>query len=1428
MCSAFMAMPRRKNALAGSIVALGLLLAACRGSPAARATPTPPPTVPAATASVAGMLPPPPAPTDGPAADENPVPTAIPFTPTPAPPTPTPLPVWPARWEPTGGPPGGTIAFVIIDPEDSNLLYAGGLGGAVYSSADGGETWSVGERIVPAHCPFSGLIMDPRPPATLYASSPCNGILVSADRGGNWAYAGSELNAGVTSLVQSPHAPELLLAGTQEGLIYRSRDGAKTWEAIQAGLPAEPAPTIEDLIASGPDSYWLIASNPDGNVLYRFTAGVWSVARFDPPADAQPVDILVDPLDPAIIYLALEGKARTGDEVEAPYLFRSNDGGLSWNPLPDPLSLVAPEEAARVDLLAVDPASGRLYVAAGGALFVTPDQTTWEPLETPSGAGSAAQVAIDPNAPQVLYLSGADHGLLKSTDGGHTWRNINQGIDSLNIALIATHPQDPATLYAAAPTGSTLFKSSDYGDHWTRVENGATGPVTGHGTAALLLDPQQPARLYQLLDDARAFQSDDAGATWAASWPGFRLSDVESLVTVPSDPNILYASEGGRGLFRSDDGGATWRMVPGVPGVHTAALAVHPADPNFVLSGEMGGVVRRSRDGGRTGQIVLEVDGAAAITSVAIDPRVEPYFPRGKQPADPTRLYAASSGSRGQVWYSNDAGEAWKPLNPAFNFTNVRVLAAAPRRPGVVYAAVWGGGTWRTQDAGQTWERVPGDPALSAAGVAIDPTNENVIYIADATAPRIYRSVDGGDHWETVFDGAGSYEHMGALALAPSDPNVLYASAYVDAVDAAAGDLLRIDASASPGENMRTATGDLPGIPTTLAVHRGDSRRVYAGVPGAGLWKTLDDGATWRQMYGAMAGATFTELVVDPVWPDILFAAGGEYSQPEGEGSASPDPDALFGIWKSTDDGATWTRVGATTFGRSSGPVRAIAFHPDDDRVMYAAGEGGVYLSPDRGETWTAINGRLPFFPMNALASDGATLYAGTSGAGVFEGAIHPLIHTADWEDESHLAVPIYHIQIALHPGAPEILYASAYPGGVYRTLDGGATWHALNRGLPSFPVTDPWRQGYYALALAPSAPDVLYLGLYGRGVFRSIDGGRTWRPAYGAGAELHAAKIASLLVHPDDPNVIFAATEEALWRSVNAGESWADFGPGLPNGDAQVLALGGQDRLYAAIRGYELFTRGAFLLEEQSTWTQLPPLGGRTAPRPGGNQEPPYQHTTLLSPPGQPDTLYVGTFPGGVYMSTDAGLTWRERSAGLGTGGVLAMLAHPQDPRILYAGTTSGLARSVDGGATWHAWDSGWPAQQWVTDIAIDATNPQNLYACTGGEGRRGVVMKSTDGGAVWREITTGLSPEQGFVAILVDRFDPSVLYLATRRDGIFISHDAGESWTSWNEGLWNPVAGAGEQPVADVLAPSADGRLLYFGTAGSGVWRRPAATTP
>jgi len=299
------------------------------------------------------------------------------------------------------------------------------------------------------------------------------------------------------------------------------------------------------------------------------------------------------------------------------------------------------------------------------------------------------------------------------------------------------------------------------------------------------------------------------------------------------------------------------------------------------------------------------------------------------------------------------------------------------------------------------------------------------------------------------------------------------------------------------------------------------------------------------------------------------------------------------------------------------------------------------------------------------------------------------------------------------------------------------------------------------------------------------------------------------------------------VFTTSDDGACWNPLSDGLPTMQVRSVAFTADGRLLAGTLGYGVYAFNRW----QSTWEPLQEFREFGTFWPMWANRPLYQYSTILIDPVDSNTMYLGTFPAGVYKTTDGGEHWSEKSVGWTNDGVFCLAFHPGNTDMVYAGTYNGINRSLDGSEHWEFWGAGWPPEQWVFHIAFDPIDPSILYACSKngeneGEGRpgfHGTVMKSIDGGAHWFSITSGLDPNQEFLRILVDPVDRHTLYLATSYQGVWISEDAGDSWREWNQGL-QPCreAGTNGNNVANVLALSADGNTLYFGTLGCGVWKR------
>jgi photosystem II stability/assembly factor-like uncharacterized protein len=283
------------------------------------------------------------------------------------------------------------------------------------------------------------------------------------------------------------------------------------------------------------------------------------------------------------------------------------------------------------------------------------------------------------------------------------------------------------------------------------------------------------------------------------------------------------------------------------------------------------------------------------------------------------------------------------------------------------------------------------------------------------------------------------------------------------------------------------------------------------------------------------------------------------------------------------------------------------------------------------------------------------------------------------------------------------------------------------------------------ALAIDPATPGTLYAGTRSGGVFKSTDAGTSWAPM---NAGLTNLDVRALAIDPKTPSTLYAGTERGgVFKSTDGGVSWAPASAGLTD-----LLI-----------------------------------------------------TALAIDPETPSTLYAGTFFAGVFKSTDGGTSWAHMSTGLDGFALGALAIAPTNPSTLYAGLgLGGLFKSTNGGASWVPMNTGLPDPPGILALAIDPTTPSTLYVFAPD------VFKSIDGGTSWTSM--------GFVdtvivrALAVDFFESDTVYAGTDFGGVLRSQNGG-AWTAMNQGLTTLF-------VFTLAAdPTTPGRL-YAGTVGSGAF--------
>lgn len=1333
-------------------------------------------------------------------------------------------------WVQTGGPSGGYINDLAQDPENPDHLYAAGSPLGLYVSQNRGKSWTL--MPFPERQPVEEIEIDPFSSTTLY----CNfrNFSRSDDGGRTW----KEINRGfgdwgyLSTFLLHPEEPGVVFAavrgfGERGSRLFRSSDRGGSWRDISGPLADREDGATSVLALSNGRLFAGInygsGEEQHGGKLFMSEdeGGRWREVTFGQREKRFIFSIFANPHAEGEIWLT-EGPM-FNKSIPQPMIYRSVDNGRSFDPV---YFKDVRFDSTQVRVIGAG-VEGRVYIAAGGHLLctsdggrtfkeVTPDRTRMEVVDY-------RHILIDPRDPRELFLPLRATGVAHSVDGGENWELWHEGIIATNINLLAVDPQDPARVYAAGSGGEGTFRSDDFGATWTRLNAG--GIIHAFGDE-LQVDPNDPDTVWFVSDVPHIHRSRDRGETWDVlanvDQPGALSFNSVYALAPTADPELMYAQSNGFGIYRGRRQGGHWQwrflQLSGID--YTYSIAAAPNDKNLVYSGysrkpfENTVKIRMSRDGGESWSTALEIEGADAVTSVVVDPSA------------PQRVFASSTGeSGGAVWLSHDQGRSWDQPNPHFNFSTIHSYAVAADR--TAYAGVWGGGMYKTTDGGMSWELLPDRRVFSAAAIAVDPADPDTVYAADRTRPVVYLSNDGGRQWSEYFNAGSAYARLMHVAVDPHLPDTVYVSAMRPGHAGRFGSLFKV----SKGR-ARDITGSLNKVVLSVTPDPRKRGVLYTVLHESGVYKSTNGGSTWHDISGRAHGlpdSGFSQLSVHPSDSRILYLVGGCDVRFDTFESAGLDPDVVNGVYTSSDSGNTWKQLGRGTLGRDSGQVKSLAF--SSQGFLFAAAENGAYYSDDDGAGWTKIPG-LPYETLGGLALQKGRderVYAYTNGAGLYTGTVRKDGSIA-WDSDARgqviqkLQPRIYFTQIIKDPRANDLVYASGFPGGIFKSADGGRRWHEANFGMVSFDVEDPLRQGYYALAVSPSDPDVLYLGLYGKGVYRSVNGAATWYPVNGAGRELANKYITALVIDSRDSRVVYVAAEDGIYRTKDSGQSWQNISTGLTTLEIRTLCQNSAGELFAGSKGYGIFQW------RDGEWQALLPFGQWGVFWPMWDDRPLYQYTSLLIHPENSLRVMMGTFPQGIYLSEDGGASWHESNIGWTMDGVFRLVHHPEKPSLVFAGTYNGLNRSYDFGKHWQMSDTGWPDEQWVFSIDFDLRDPSIMYACSkngenegrGAEGFHGTVMKSTDGGDSWFSIMSGLDSNQEFYEILVDRYDPLVLYLAAQNQGVMISTDAGRSWQSWNEGLFNRRPGTNGNNVTHCLLLSADGNLLYFGSAGAGVFRR------
>ena len=859
------------------------------------------------------------------------------------------------------------------------------------------------------------------------------------------------------------------------------------------------------------------------------------------------------------------------------HLFRTTDGALNWKSTGAGLT-------GDVRSLAIAPNDpNTMYAATNGdegATFRSTDAgATWTRLPD---FGSVITLAVDPTNSSVVYVGSIR--LFKSTDGGISRSVVNLPVIEAGVRCIVFDPSTPTTIYVGSDVG--VFRSTDSGSTWTTLNNFDT-PIFGSITA-LAIDPTAPSTIYAASTNAGLFKTTNGGSSWVTINNGLSTSDTRTVTAVVIDPfnsSILYALQGFNTLYKSTNGGALWTpLITPFPTINT--ILADPTTASTLYVGTFGGGVLKTTNGGASFTSVNTALWDNVIRVLVAHPSSGLYAGGSRQflvtDAFVTKLNSTGSellfstylgGSSnetgndiavdgsGNIYITGETLSKNFPTLNAFQSTasdfsgNAFVTKLNPAVPSYVFSTYLGGSKFDEAHS------IAADPAGNV--YVTGNTNSADFPLANAFQTNIGDALNG-DAFVTKFNSNGSLNYSTYLGGNNIDTAFGIAvdvsgNAYVTGVTASTnfptanpiqatyggslGDAfitkLNSQGSAlvystylggSGNENGRGIAVDVNGNAYVTGFTSSFDFPVVAGAlrTRSALFKSVDSAANWSNDNYGLKASSIVHVAVHPTQPAIVYAG------------------TTLGVFRSTDAGKTWAPINNGLTGHF---VSGLVIDPSTPTTLYvSAGTdfgsvGGVYKSTDGGNSWTLRTNGMTNVNLLSLAIDPVTpttLYAGASGG--------PIYKTTDgagnWAPSGNVP-PFFPVWLAVDPHTPARVFAaeSSSAGGVFRSIDSGATWQSV-----SVNQTGP-HAGF--VGVSPHTPGLVYAIANGNGLFKSVDGGDNWtsvRPQ---------SRFGRVVFDPVSASTLYlVSTFEGLLKSTDNGQTWVAMNRGLTKQSATALAI--------------------------------------------------------------------------------------------------------------------------------------------------------------------------------------------------------------------------------------------------------------------------------
>jgi photosystem II stability/assembly factor-like uncharacterized protein len=700
--------------------------------------------------------------------------------------------------------------------------------------------------------------------------------------------------------------------------------------------------------------------------------------------------------------------------------------------------------------------------------------------------------------------------------------------------------------------------------------------------------------------------------------PAFMSGRIADIAIVQDDPATWYVAVGSGGVWKTENNGTTWTsLFDGQGSYSIGSLGLDPSDPSriWVGTGEnhggrhigYGDGIYLSEDGGKTWKN-KGLKGSERIGNIIVHPE------------DSNTVWVAaqgplwSSGGERGVYKTTDGGETWKLVLSAGEWTGAGDLVIDPSNPDRLYAALWqrhrtvaayiGGGPesglWRSEDGGETWtELKTGLPSGNKGkiGLAVSPMQPDIVYAAielDQRKGGVWRSDNRGSSWtkmsDTVSGGTGPHYYQ-ELYASPHHFDRIYLVSNTSQI------------SNDGGKTFSDLNNELKHVDDhAIAFHPTDPDYIMFGSDG-GLYESWDHTKTWRYIDN-LPVTQFYKVAVDDAEPFYYVYGGTQDNNSQGGPSRTDNRQGIRnddwfvtlggdGHQSATEPGnpnimyAQSQQGNLSRIDRITGEVINIQPQPapgdaiprwnwdspiwvsqHDPKRLYFASQK-LWRSDDRGDSWTAISGDL--------TRDENRLRLPVQG--------RQWSWDAGWD---LMAMSQYNTitSIGESPLDENLLYVGTDDGLIQVSENGGSSWRRVEVGsLPGVPATafvNDIRADLHDVNTVYVALDNHKYGDFKPYLYKSSDRGRTWRSIRGNIPDRHL--VWRTVQDHVNPNLMFAATEFALFFTLDGGAKWVKM-----TGDAPTIAFRDvtiqrrEDDLVAAS-----FGRGFFIVDDISPLRSL------------------------------------------------------------------------------------------------------------------------------------------------------------------------------------------------------------------------------------------------